>query len=249
MVTNRFGKEVNVLHFCGSSIQDFPITIKNIYNNIKLGEIDNNLTLLSCWTDDSKCILYGQLKKNNIKLHNAIPKEYNFNSTWYMPYKIVYILQYLLNSVTTEYTMILDGYDVLMTSTDNILKKINSQSYKILFNASPNNYPDIIVDNIPDREKLGTYRYFNAGCCIGKTKDLIKFYSTSLKYINVDNPKNSEQLIMRYAFSELMDCVGIDYNNLIFNCMGRTKVVGFKDSIMLEPLPVEDITKNKGELS
>lgn len=240
IVKNKFGEELNILHFCGGSKDAFPKTLANIYYNCKLNPIESNLTLLSCWTDYSKCILNNQLTKNGIfELKNVIPEKYDYSKKWYMPFKISYILQYLINHVNTEYTLILDGYDTLFVSTDNIIEKFVSQEYKILFNATCNNYPNIEIDVIPNRESLGMHKYFNAGCCIGYTKDLIKFYSKALKYINYTNELNSEQFLLRHAFSEYSNIknqtfVGIDYNSLIFRTMGKTKVEYNQESKILQ---------------
>lgn len=199
----RNGKELNVLHFCGRSLKEFPSTTKLIGNYIKLdNNINPDLTIVSCWTDDAKCMLYQQLKNNGIKLHNCLPKTYNkWWSKWHMPNKIHYILSYLINHVTTKYVLILDGYDVLMTNTNTIIDKFLKQKYRVLFNATPNNFPDETIDIVPGREELGRHRYFNAGCCIGYREDLIKFYAEALEYMELPNPLNSEQKVLRHVFA------------------------------------------------
>lgn len=223
LILNRFDEPVNILHFCGQSIKDFPMTIQNVYNNIQLNQI--NIPIISCWTDDSKCLLKGQLSKFNIPLINSVPE--NYKGEWFMPNKILFILSTLINKVKDDIVMILDGYDVLFASTDGIVDKFKKFNTQILFNATPHNYPDEIIDIIPNREEYGHYKYFNAGCCIGYRKSLIEFYSQCIEFLHIENPLNSEQKILRHVFARYSennpDFVTIDYNNKIFHTMGKTK--------------------------
>ena len=219
-------KEINIVHFPGRSQNDFPQTISMIYDNAVLNPIENELTLLSCWTDNDKCILKKQCDKFNIFLNNILPLDYDYSQKWHMPNKIYYIID-KLKTVSTEYSLIMDGYDVLFSSTNDILKKFKEQKYHILFNATPFRYPDEEIDIIPNRDKLGIWNNFNAGVCLGYTEDLLKFYSQAIKYINVRNELNSEQKILRYVFKEYSDkrkqkFVFIDYKRKIISVMSRT---------------------------
>lgn len=227
----RNGKELNVLHFCGRSLKEFPSTTKLVYELIELDtNINPDLTIISCWTDDNRCMLYQQLKKHGIKLHNCLPKTYNkWYSTWHMPYKVNYILSYLVNHVKTKYVLILDGYDVLMTNTTTLLDKFLNQKYRILFNATPNNFPEETIDIVPGRENLGRHCYFNAGCCIGYREDLIKFYAEALEYMCLPNPLNSEQKLLRHVYANYSEdpnqtFVGFESNPDIFLAMPLSTV-------------------------
>ena len=236
---NKNNQEINIVHFCGQSLKDFKITVPNIFYNSKLSFL--NIPIISCWTNENDCILLKQLLKFNINIINAVPKE--LKKEWEMPDKINYILSALKN-IEDDVVLILDGYDVLFTSTNNILNKFKELGYKILYNATANNYPIEEIDIIENRDSYGKYKYFNAGCCIGYRKDLIKFYTEALKYINIENPLKSEQKILRYAFSKYSNnpnqrFIGIDYNSIIFQTMGRTKVDYNKDTQILKISPIE----------
>ena len=239
MRIKRDNNYVNIIHFPGNSIDYFLKLIDLIlhYNTVNLNPInESELTIFSCWTNDDKCILYQQCKNQNINLYNCLPKDYDKSQEWYMPNKIRFILDYLKNKVTTEITLILDGYDVLIMNTDDLLKKFKNQKYRILFNGTVGKYPLEDIEYIEDRDTFGAKKYFNAGCCIGYTKDLIKFYEECLEYIDIDNPIKSEQKIIRTAFSKYsndknQNFVYFEYIPNIFLTMSMINLVVKTDEI------------------
>ena len=222
---NNKNEEVNILHFQGGNIFPLDKIFNIVKNNAELKPI-SNLSIISCWTDDSKCHLLHQLTKNNINLINALPEDYDFSQKWDMRNKIRYYINCLEN-INTTYSLLLDGYDVLFVSTDNILNKFKNKGYKIIFNTTINNYPDEKIDIIYNNEKY-EFKYFNAGCCIGYTSELLKFYKECLEYINIENKLNSEQKILRHAFSKYSNdpkqrFIYCDFRRNIFHSMGFTK--------------------------
>lgn len=226
----------NILHFQGDTGQQLTQTFDCIYERVEVpSEYDReNITLISCWTDEEKCCLLKQCKKSSIKLVNAIPKDYDTSQQWDMRNKIKFILD-TLKTVKTKYSIILDGYDVLLVSLTDIIEKFESQPYSILFNATCNNFPDVYIDCVPQRYKCGTHAYFNAGCCIGYTDKLIKFYSETNDIAtngNLYNPYCSEQFILRHTFanySKYIDqkFVFFDWESKIFQTMGKVNSSAF----------------------
>jgi len=225
-VYNKFGKEVNVLHFQGKNLEQFVNTSILIYELSHLIPLENDLSIVSCWTDDERCILKQQFDKNNLILHNALPNDYDWNQPWDMRNKIKFYIDYLENNINTDIVMLLDGYDVLLTSTKDIVKKFLSQPYHILFNSTVNNYPLVNIDYIPNRYQYDKFSpFFNAGCCIGYRKDLIKFYKECYDLVDIPNEFNSEQFILRHAFSKYsndpnQNFIWVDFNRDIFHSMG-----------------------------
>lgn len=225
-VINKFNKEVNILHFQGNNLEQFVKTSSLIFNFCQLDPLEKDLTIVACWTDVTKCILAQQFIKNNLTLYNALPNNYDYNQPWDMRNKIKYYIDYLENEVKTNIVMLLDGYDVLLSSTKDIVKKFTNQPYRILFNSTTNNFPDVDIDHIPNRLSYDRFApFFNAGCCIGYKEDLIKFYKECYELINIDNPYNSEQYVVRYAFSKYSDdpnqkFIWIDFERNIFHSMG-----------------------------
>lgn len=225
-VYNKYDKEVNILHFQGKNLEQFINTSLLIYESCKLNPLEENLSIVSCWTDNEKCILNQQFEKNNLILHNALPNNYGNNRKWDMRNKIEFYIDYLENNIDTDIVVLVDGYDVLFTSTKDIVNKFTSQPYHILFNSTANNYPFVNIDKIQDREKYDRFApFFNAGCCIGYRKDLINFYKECYQIIDIPNQYNSEQYVLRNVFSKYSNIqnqnfVWIDFKRDIFNSMG-----------------------------
>lgn len=219
--------ELNVLHFQGSASASHLWLLQELCNK-KLTNIPDNIEFISIWTNDNACYLYKQFQNNSFKLINALSEKY-VSDTWYMPNKIYQYIDALKNT-SKPYAMLLDGYDVIFNTFDDLLLKYNRIGYDILFNASTNNYPNCEIDNLPYRDLIGNYKFFNAGCCIGKTEALINFYTEALDYINIKNPRNSEQFVLRHVFKKYSDnlnnnFVGIDYKCNIFQTMCNSAVI------------------------
>ena len=227
-IEDEFGNTPNVLHFHGQNKSQLANTFR-IISQDHIVDVDydkTKLTIVSTWTDTEYCCLLNQCEKFNIPLVNCVPENYDNTQQWYMPNKIQFFIN-TLEKIETELVMFLDGYDVLFLHLDDIIKRYKEQKYTILFGPSCNNYPDTKVDTICGRISMGTYRYFNAGCVIGERNALLKFYKEAQQFINVPNPWNSEQLVMRYAFAKYSSnknqtFVGIDYKCNIFRSMGVT---------------------------
>lgn len=224
-IINHNGHRPNVLHFHGDNINQLPKTFKYVYDECPVSGYDySKLAIVSTWTDDDRCWLLKQCNKHYIPLINCVPKDYDKTQPWYMPNKIKFFLE-TLDNIDQEYVMFLDGYDVLLTGLDDIIQKFEDSKYDIVFGPSCNNYPDVLVDVIPFRTKKGVYRYFNAGCCIGKKESLKKFYRECLNYIDIPNPLQSEQLVIRHAFAKYSSdlnqtFIGVDHECKIFQSMG-----------------------------
>ena len=199
--------DFNIVHFQGSSSVAFDTFLKDLWNR-QLKSVPEDLTIISIWTDSNKCVLYQQLQKNNIPIINCyIPTE----ESWTNPYKIKCILNQLKN-IKTKYTLILDGYDVVINNFDNLILKFKTFNAGIVFNASKNNYPGYYED-APMKQHSSKFRYLNAGCCIGYTDKLIEFYELVNKQYESEptNKWNSEQLIVRKVFKDYCNYTD-DYN-------------------------------------
>lgn len=227
-IVDEYWNTPNVLHFHGQNINQLANTFRVIStDHIVDSNFDKNkLAIVSTWTEEDHCCLLQQCIKFDIPLINCIPQDYDRTQEWYMPNKIKFFIN-VLENIDNELVMFLDGYDVLLVHLDDIIERYETQPYDILFGPSCNNYPNIKIDRLWGRTNMGVYRYFNAGCVIGKRISLIEFYKKALGYINKENPWNSEQFIMRYAFSEYsfnkkQTFVGIDFNCKIFRSMGVT---------------------------
>ena len=187
-----------IFHFPSSSVCDnkYWMYIISQYNNIKAPK---GLTIITFATDENESPLIQQCKRCGVSYINASKdiKE------WDNRLKIPLTLQ-ALKQVKTKYVCILDGYDVVIQTLDKVLDNFKETNYRILFNATNTNFPNVQEEIIPNRDDLGAHKYLNAGACIGYTTDVKRFYKEveAIRQQDIDNPFRSEQLLVRKAFAK-----------------------------------------------
>ena len=232
---NHNHENFNIAHFQGSTSTVFNDFMQDIWGH-KLSQAPDDLTILSIWTTDEKCVLYQQLKENNISIINCyIPRE----EKWSNPYKIECILK-ALKEINTKYVLILDGYDVVIDNWDNLIEKFKSFNAGIVFNASKNNYPGYFGDQ-PIRQHSSKFRYLNAGCCIGYKEELIEFYEQVNEFYKTQpiNRWNSEQYIVRNVYknycnyTSAYNLVKLDTECSIFQTFGQIMYKKRNDVILV----------------
>jgi hypothetical protein len=184
----------------------------------KTSKLPTDITVITCSNrEDSIGLLIPQLKKSNIPYINIVPKDVPWDNTM----KISYIVN-ALKDVTTKYVLILDAFDVIMSEDNSdILEVFKTFGKKLVFNASKNNFPNMEIDIIPNRDQLGSFKYLNAGCCLGETKYTLSFYDKCLDIIGIENPDKSEQLIVRNVFNREQDNVCIDHECKMFQTVAH----------------------------
>ena len=212
-------------------IAHFPGQTKHenleLINELKEREfiLPNNIDIVSVITKD--CLktssLNYQLKKNNYTYINSVKDRI---MSWSRCGKIYHVLDSLKES-SKEYSLILDGNDVVILSdlTD-LVSLFESYNKKIIFNSTIWMYPHVIVDNVHNRGQYGEYCYLNAGCAFGKTEDLIQFYELAIKELEKDsNHKkvDSEQYYIRKVFDKHQDIVFFDYECKLFQCWHKAE--------------------------
>jgi len=210
---NHLGTEFCIAHFQGKTYKWFPDLVKQI--NRQKVTLPDDVEIVTVCNHSSTSMLINQLSKNGIPFINKVPE----GSYWNNLKKIGYINE-ALQEVKSKYVLILDASDVLVTrSVNKIVKRFNKHGKQILFCADKYNYPDMLIDKIPDRDFRGEYRYLNAGACFGFLEACKDFYRKAdeiLRNENIYNPSNSEQFIIRYTFKDVTNIVDFDYECSIF---------------------------------
>lgn len=213
-------------HFQGHSIDKYRDVIDEISKNTF--SKPDNLTIITLKSNLlENAYLINQLENNNIDYINPL-KDINIDK-WKMTIKLKYIEE-ALNNCNTEYALVLDSKDVVIyKDLINIVETFKEYNKKILFNASKNNFPNVELDKVENRDSLGEFKYLNAGCCIGYTESLKEFYHfvNSLKLLN---PFKSEQYAVRIGFDNKQDIVGFDYNCKIFQTFCKTNMENIDDN-------------------
>jgi len=216
----------NILHFQGKAKNHysylFDLMSKNKIKN------DERINIVTCVSDESQSKLIKQLKENNIPFVNCY--KCGFYHVWQNPMKIKFIYDFLLSADENKTYLILDGYDTAIQTLDGLFDKLVSSKKDVLFNSTKHNWPDVFVDQLPERDFRGEFRCFNAGCVIGYGKLLKKFYKNCFEELNETkyNPWESEQYIVRKVWSNYAQdeyrYIDFDWECNIFQTFGSTKL-------------------------
>lgn len=207
---------IMIAHFPGQS----KTVSKDILNEGKKNTVRKpyNVEIISIITksylgNDDTTLDY-QLKLNGIDYINPAK---NYIWKWTNAKKVGFIIK-ALKKVKTDYALILDGADVcIMSDMTDLIDRFNTYKKDIIFNATIWPFPKVEIDNVDYREQYGRFCHLNAGCCIGKTSALLKFYKEVQTLIKADKTGNpSEQYYVRQAFSKHQDTVFFDYDCRIF---------------------------------
>lgn len=220
-VLSHTGNEVYVGHFQGNAIKK-SLDIVEEYSSHKV-TISPRVSVITAFNDKEQAITALQLELSGMPYVNACPEG---TSKWSNVDKIKYYID-ALEKTTSEYTMLVDGYDVLIFRNidDTFILKFEEMNKKILYNATKNNHPNMaLLDYVANRDELGEFKYLNAGVAFGKTEDLLNFYKEALeltKREDIYNPWNSEQLYIRMAANQKEE-IGIDYECKLFQTFSKT---------------------------
>jgi hypothetical protein len=221
-ILNYSEKEFSIAHFQGNSYYGYMAVAD--YFKQQAVSVPENVTIVTACNHPEKSMLTAQLEKNGIAFINRAKK----GGSWSNLKKPGYIGR-ALKEVTTGYVLILDAADVLFTGVglDRLFEHFEECGKSLIFNATKSNYPNELIDRIPDRDFRGDFRYLNAGCCFGRTETAIEFYRAAQELIEagtVYNPKKSEQLIVRHIFRDRTEDVDFDWKCNIFQTFGQTEL-------------------------
>ena len=217
MLLNHNGTEFCVAHFQGKCQSQFP----HILDEINRQEISfpEDVEIVTVTNHPENAILVEQLNRFNIDFINKVPQ----GCYWTNLKKIGYIIAGLYE-VKSQYALILDASDVLLTQdVIHIVDKFHLLNKPLIFGATKNNHPDLLIDKIHDRDFRGNFRYLNAGTCFGPADVCLRFYSRANEVLQnnvIYNPLKSEQLIIRHTFKEATDFVDFDYQCILFQTFG-----------------------------
>lgn len=216
-ILNFNDKEFNVCHFQGKSLDGKPLLVNYLIDKPIDGKLPEEVTLMTTETNPAYALTCQQLEKNCVPYVNSVKEPL---LEWSNIEKVSLILE-ALKEVKTEFCLIVDGRDVIFNSFEGILEKFKATGLRMLYNATKNNFPRAEIDKIHDRDWRGDFKYFNAGCCIGYTKDLIDFYQEcfdikdSLPDVDIIN---SEQYILRHIFAKYSEDVNQKYIDFDYDC-------------------------------
>lgn len=230
-ILSHTGNEVYIGHFQGNTIKKYldiveECSLRNVIINPKI-------QVITVFTDPSKALTALQLERSQMPYLNAYKEtDKEFSNVD----KILYYVD-ALKKTTSEYSLLVDGYDVLFMRNldEGFIEEFKKFKVDILFNATKNNYPNFTIDDVKERNQLGEFQYLNAGVVFGKTSDLLSFYEEALlntKNDEIINPWNSEQLYIRYTANGKKN-LSFDSNCVLFQTFSRTSVTTIGETLII----------------
>lgn len=227
-IVNHNGNPFYVAHMQGDSIHGYYSFVKE-FMDLKIS-LPLGLEIITSFNLRERAILANQLEKNGVPYINKVKPGCQWNNTM----KIKAILE-ALDEVKSDYVLIMDANDVLISgSLKSLLTKFKTYNRKMIFNATKNNYPNTIVDIVPDRDSRKEFKYLNAGVCISETKFARTFYKEAYdlhRSGEIYNPVDSEQLIIRNVFKNDLTDVDFDFECNLFQTFGNTRTKKLGENI------------------
>ena len=179
---------------------------------------NTNLSIITSFTEKDKAILAQQLEKSGINYINAASKVTEFVKA----FKPRYYAEALEN-VNTEYVLIMDSYDTIINSIDDISSCLEEYGKDMLYAAWKTHFPtyfDIDFSVPQDNNK----KYINSGVFFGKTSAVKEFYDALSNYIESEYENSNHWLkdfeqYWIYKFltenEQYLEKLGIDYNETL----------------------------------
>lgn len=232
----RGDSEQNIFHFQGKARYHYEKLFDEM-SQLRLNN-DPRLVIVTCASDETLSPLINQYKQSNIPYVNIYRPRY-YAGGWSNTLKMSLFIEFLKTLSNDQIVLFTDGYDVAVRSLDAIYDRFKQKKKRIVFNATKHNYPDVSIDRLYNRDFIGEFKYFNAGCCIGYAGDLLKFYEEAKSILDrgVYNPWDSEQLIIRMAWAKYSeqesDFIGIDSDCSIFQTLGSTRIQKQEDKYLI----------------
>ena len=203
-------------------IEHFPFNQFRRNEDISGENIEINksisLSIITSFTDKNKAILATQLEDNNIDYINAASNVDNFVKA----FKPIYYAD-ALKSVNTEYVLIIDSYDTVLNSIDEMPSCLEHYGKDMLYSSWKTHFPtyfDVDFSVPQDNER----KYLNSGVFFGKTSEVKKFYIALSEYIKAEYEesdhwlKDFEQYWLYKFITEnesWISKLGIDYDEVL----------------------------------
>lgn len=223
-ILNTYGTDFLLAHFQGGCWQGlYPVV--SAYEKRRI-ELPPEVSVVTVASNPELCMLIKQLTKSGVPFLN----DFVFDGQWWTNTMKIAPVVSALRRVETRYVLVLDASDVLFARSPlDILDRFAAyEDKRLLFGATKHEHPKRLIDKIADRDFRGPFRHLNAGTAFGYTVAAREFYARvreKHESDEIDNPDNSEQLIVRHTFAECTDWVDFDYRCSIFQTFGGVRLV------------------------
>ena len=209
-IFSKTGKEAAALHFCGYSKKNLSSYLYRMSRQTV--SLPSDVTIITFAQEHLHYPLVEQLEKSGIPYLNPAKDVIGWENTL----KPSLTVQ-ALDDVTTDYAVILDASDVVLTEAfGDIVENFLSYGKDILISGNSVQYPNVSLDSLTNRESWGTEKYINSGCVIGKKAALKTFFEAVVAGGNQNNKWKSDQYMVRAVFDAYKDIAAIDYYSKCF---------------------------------
>lgn len=235
MKNKKFGTKPIVFHANG------PAKTYGFFHKLRDSVLSSESTKKPCSNDVSVYIVNSKKSKGLAEQtceKNGVPYQVlnDGKPGWLNARKLSLILD-ALKHTDTDYTMVLDSFDVVVTDgTEEILKRFKESGKKILFNSEIYAWP--VKEECPQLVDVEKYEketsegspfcHLNSGVWIGHTDYALWLYEEVKKLHGPPfsdskhwNVRNSDQGIIRY-FAKDKPEIGRDYKCKVFQALFKT---------------------------
>lgn len=227
---------INILHFpSGVFLREEYQEIIKKYAKQNI-QIEKDLTILTMFTNYDQAILCKQLDFNKIPYINVLDSV--ILDQFLHQEKTQYYLK-ALEQVKTKYVLIIDSYDTVICTFEDMLKKFISLNCDILYNASSVEYPYGINEQQKYNAQNEYFNQLNSGVCLGYTNKLISFYKeilNTIKKLKKEFPQ-PDQYFVRNAVKNTNLNIQIDSKTQLFWCGLNAKIIYTPDGILFGKNP------------
>jgi hypothetical protein len=159
---------------------------------------------------------------------------YGFAEPWpWLRWAKVTALRYELQKIKSEYVLVTDGSDALITGDeDEIFDRYNQFRGRVVVSAEKNCWPqEEIAPYFPNLDLSSPWRYINSGGYMGKTVDVIRLLTLMDSRRDLKCPEigvyrtrdwDNDQFLMSLAYIQDPRNIVIDSKCVLFQTMGNT---------------------------
>lgn len=215
--------EIYILHFPYRFKRDYKEVMFDYAENVKI-QLPENISLISPITADKidESPLHLQCELSNVKYYNY---EKINEQKWRKELKPYYINE-ILQDITTDYCIILDGSDtVFCDDATDIIEKFNTCDKDIIYNDNMSKTPSVV----PGKYQC-FYHHINGGACIGKIAALKEIYGEIAKRIPNTNIHN-EYGHLEISYINHRNIISVDSDVKIFQLINN--YIGLQDNKIL----------------
>lgn len=219
---NSEGRSVPVVHAQGEALFIYADVLHALRN--RPCSVPDWVGIVTCCTQPlaKDAVLITQLQKHKIPFVNPAEECQDWKNAL-KPGFILAGIEALPEHCT--HALVLDALDVALNGAFiRCLQDYQSYGKPVLFGATRNNSPDVVIDRVRDRDWRGAFRYLNAGTSFGPRDAMTMFYRMVEDIIEEYPECEREQPLVRAVFDQCQSWVDFDWRCVVFQTLSNSIV-------------------------